>query len=91
MDTASRFLEALAHQQPRVLHDVLERFNKQSILVLIKASRDWLHDGLEICSRQHIKFTGNEGLASCGGDESSVSLVTAIDCICCEAWRLAVS
>lgn len=69
MDTASHFLKALAHQHPHILSDVLVRFNKHSILILIKASRDRLSDGLEVCSRLQIKFTGFEDLTFCSGDE----------------------
>lgn len=81
---ASCCLKALAHQQPRVLHYVLVRLDKQPILIVIKVRRDWLRDGLEISSRLQIKFTRLEDLASCSGDKCSVSLVAAIDCISCE-------
>lgn len=81
---SSRFLETLAHQQPCVLHDVLVRCYKELILVVIKSSRDWLRDGLEVCSSVQIKLTGFEDLASCSGDEGSVSLVAAIDGISCK-------
>ncbi len=84
MNTASLLLKELAHQQPRILYDVLVRFNKQPIFVFIKASRDALRDGIEVCSRQHIKFARLEDLASHSSNTSSVALVAAIDCISCE-------
>ena len=89
MNTACRFLKALAHQQPRVLDDVLVRLNKQPVLEFIKAGRDRLRNGLEICSRLQIQFTGFEDLASCGGDEGSISLVAAINGVSRQIRRLA--
>ena len=91
MDTTSRFLKTSAHQRPRVLFYVFIRLNKQPILIVIKTGRYWLRDGLEICSSQQIKFAGFEDLAPCSGDEYSVSLVPAINCISCEIWKLVTS
>ena len=49
-----------------------------------------MFDGLEVCSRLHVKFTGVEDLASGSGDEFTVSLVAAIDGISCERCMPAV-
>ena len=91
MDMTSHFLKTSAHQRPRVLPYVSIRLNKQPILIIIKTGRYWLRNGLEICSSLQINFAGFEDLAPCSGDECSISLVPAINCISCEIWRLATS
>lgn len=91
MDMTSCFLKTSAHQRPRVLLYVFIRLNKQPILIIIKTGGYWLRDGLKICSSLQINFAGFEDLAPCSGDECSISLVPAINCISCKIWRLSTS